>query len=148
MRLTVTTPLAIVVEADDVVHLRAEDPTGAFGILPGHADFLTALSVSVASWRDAAGREHHIALRGGMLEVRGGDAISIASREAVADDDLAHLETEVIARFRRQLAEERDARAEAERLYLAAIRQISRFLRPERYPSRVADRTPFGEYDR
>ena len=44
MRLTVTTPLAIVAEADDVAHLRAEDDTGAFGILPGHADFLTALA--------------------------------------------------------------------------------------------------------
>lgn len=145
MKLTVTTPLAIVVETGDVAHLRAEDPTGAFGILPGHADFLTALSVSVASWRDGAGKEHHIALRGGMLEVRDGNAIAIASREAVADDDLVHLETEVIARFKRQLAEERDARAEAERLYLAAVRQISRFLRPERYPAWAADRLPFGE---
>ena len=59
MKLTVTTPLAIVVEADDVVHLRAEDETGAFGILPGHADFLTALAVSVVSWRDASGTEDH-----------------------------------------------------------------------------------------
>jgi len=142
MKLTVTTPLAIVVDTDDVAHLRAEDPTGAFGILTGHADFLTALTVSVASWRDGAGKEHHVALRGGMLEVLGGDTIAVASREAVADDDLVHLETEVIARFKRQLVEERDARAEAERLYLAAIRQISRFLRPERYP---ADRPPFGE---
>ena len=56
MRLTVTTPLAIVVEADDVAHLRAEDETGAFGILPGHADFLTALAVSVVTWRDSARR--------------------------------------------------------------------------------------------
>ena len=29
MKLTVTTPLAIVVDTDDVVHLRAEDETGA-----------------------------------------------------------------------------------------------------------------------
>ena len=97
MRLTVATPLAIVVEADDVVHLRAEDETGAFGILPGHADFLTALAVSVASWRDERGVEHHIAVRGGMLEVRGGDTIAIASPEAVAGDDLHRLEVEVLA---------------------------------------------------
>ena len=48
MKLSVATPLALVVEADDVRHLRAEDDTGAFGILPGHADFLTALAVSEA----------------------------------------------------------------------------------------------------
>jgi len=70
VRLTVATPLAIVIEVSDVAHLRAEDDTGAFGILPGHADFLTALAVSVASWRDDRGVEHHVAVRGGMLEVR------------------------------------------------------------------------------
>ncbi len=148
MRLTVTTPLAIVVDAPEVAHLRAEDPTGAFGILPGHADFLTALSISVATWRDSGGAEHHVALRGGMLDVRGGDTIAIASREAVADDDLRHLETEVLARFRQRVAEERQARADAERLYLAAIRQISRFLRPERYSAWPGDRSAFEEAER
>jgi F-type H+-transporting ATPase subunit epsilon len=135
VRLTVTTPLAIVVEADGVAHLRAEDETGAFGILPGHADFLTALTVSVASWRDDRGGEHHVAVRGGMLEVRGGDAIAIASPEAVSGDDLHQLESEVLVRFRRQLAEEQTARTDAQRLYLAAIRQIVRFLRAEGAPA-------------
>jgi F-type H+-transporting ATPase subunit epsilon len=135
MRLIVTTPLAIVVEADDVAHLRAEDETGAFGILSGHADFLTALTVSVASWRDDRGTERHVAVRGGMLEVRGGNAIAIASPEAVSGDDLHQLESEVLTRFRRQLAEEQAARTDAQRLYLAAIRQIVRFLRAERAPA-------------
>ena len=135
MRLTVTTPLAIVVEAGDVVYLCAEDDTGAFGILPGHADFLTALAASVASWRDDRGAEHHVALRGGMLEVRDGSTIAIATPEAVAGDDLQRLETEVIARFRRQLVEEQAARTDARRLYLAAIRQIARFLRGGETPT-------------
>ena len=135
MKLTVTTPLAIVVETDDVAYLRAEDETGAFGILDYHADFLTALSVSVASWRDRGGGEHHIAVRGGMLEVRGGATIAIATPEAVLGDDLHRLETEVLARFRRALAEERAARVDAQRLYLAAIRQIYRLIRPEQTPA-------------
>ena len=135
MKLTVTTPLAIVVDADNVAHLRAEDETGAFGILPSHADFLTALIVSVASWRDDRGAEHHVAVRGGMLEVRGGEAIAIASPEAVTGDDLRQLESEVLGRFHRPLAEEQAARADAQRLYLAAIRQIVRLLRAERTPA-------------
>ena len=135
MKLTVTTPLAIVVDADNVAHLRAEDETGAFGILPGHADFLTALIVSVASWRDDRGAEHHIAVRGGMLEVRGGETIAIATPEAVIGDDLHQLESEVLAGFRRRFADEQAARTDAQRLYLAAIRQIVRFLRAERAPA-------------
>lgn len=142
MRLTVTTPLTIIVEADEVVYLRAEDETGAFGILSGHAGFLTALTLSVVSWRDRHGGEHHVAVRGGVLEVRSGDAVSIATREAVADDDLHRLETEVLATFRRRHEEEVTARTDAQRLYLAAIRQISRFLRSERRPSVPGALTP------
>jgi F-type H+-transporting ATPase subunit epsilon len=134
VRLIVTTPLAIVVTAPDVVHLRAEDETGAFGILPDHADFITALAISVASWRDNQGIEHHIAVRGGMLEVRDGEMIAIATPEAVPGDDLRYLEAEVLARFRREFADEQAARSDAQRLYLAAIRQIVRFLRAETTP--------------
>ncbi|MGO9483570.1 MAG: F0F1 ATP synthase subunit epsilon [Rhodomicrobium sp.] len=135
MRLVVTTPLSVVVEAGDVVHLRSEDQTGAFGILPGHADFLTALAISVATWRDATGVEHHLAVRGGMLQVEGGQTITIATREAIAGDDLHRLETEVLTAFHRQTEEEQAARTDAQRLYLAAIRQICRFLKSERQPS-------------
>ena len=132
MNLTVTTPLAIITKAENVAHVRAEDDTGAFGILRGHADFLTALAISVVSWRDDRGAEHHIAVRGGMLAVSGGDTITVATREAVADDDLHRLETEVLASFQRRTEEEITARTDAQRLYLAAIRQIYRFLHPGR----------------
>jgi F-type H+-transporting ATPase subunit epsilon len=145
VKLTVTTPLAIVVDTDAVVHLRAEDETGAFGVLPGHADFLTALSVSVVTWRDKGGEEHHVAVRGGMLEVRGGEHIAIASREAIRDDDLPRLEAEVLTSYRRRFEEEQAARADAQRLYLAAIRQIYRFLRSERgrpvFPASIGQQT-------
>ena len=132
MNLTVTTPLAIITKAENVAHVRAEDDTGAFGILRGHADFLTALAISVVSWRDVRGAEHHIAVRGGMLAVSGGDTITVATREAVADDDLHRLETEVLASFQRRSEEEITARTDAQRLYLAAIRRIYGFLRPDR----------------
>jgi len=144
MKLTVTTPLAIVASAADVAHLRAEDETGAFGILSGHADFLTALSVSVVSWRDHDGAEHHLAVRGGTLEVVDGDTITIATREAVADDDLGRLQREVLARMRRRLEEEQTARIDAQRLYLAAIRQICRFLTSERAPAVPGGPAPAG----
>ena len=132
MKLLVTTPLTIIIGASDVVHVRAEDETGAFGILPGHADFLTALSISVATWKDQAGGEHHVAVRGGMLQVLSGDTITIATREAIVSDDLARLQTEVLTAFRREAEEEKSARTDAQRLYLAAIRQINRFLNSER----------------
>ncbi|WP_193187512.1 F0F1 ATP synthase subunit epsilon [Nisaea sediminum] len=130
MKLVVSTPLSVVVEADHVAHLRAEDETGAFGILPGHADFLTALTISVVTWRDGSDVEHCVAVRGGMLEMRDGNRISIATREAIAHEDLDLLETEVLENFRRHVADERASRLDAHRLYLAAIHQIQTALRP------------------
>ena len=131
MKLVISTPLAVMVEAADVRHLRAEDETGAFGILPGHADFLTALAVSVLTWRDGRGIEHHVAVRGGILEVRQGQSVAVGTREAVPGDDLHRLETEVLAAFHRREDEERAARVDSHRLYLNAIRHIFRTLRPE-----------------
>ena len=132
MRLTISTPLAILADIGDVAHVRAEDATGAFGILPGHADFLTVLATSVVSWRDAQGREHHAALRGGVFEVRAGREIAIATREAVLGDDLERLESDILAKFRREAEQDRAARADAQRLYLAALKRIIRYLRPGR----------------
>jgi len=130
------------------VHLRAEDETGAFGILPGHADFLTGLEISVVTWRDKAGAEHHVAVRGGMLHVHEGDVIDIATREAICSDDLHHLETEVLTVFRRRLEEDQAARTDAQRLYLAAIRQICRFLTSERSPTVPIGFNKFDRPDR
>jgi F-type H+-transporting ATPase subunit epsilon len=55
LHLTVTTPAQILVEAGNVVAVRAEDQSGSFGILPGHADLLTVLVPSVVRWRTTNG---------------------------------------------------------------------------------------------
>jgi F-type H+-transporting ATPase subunit epsilon len=80
-------------------------------------------------------------VRGGMLEVRNGTTIVVATREAVPGDDLHQLETEVLTLFRQQENEEQAAHADAERLYLAAIRQILDLLHPQRraMPRSAAD---------
>lgn len=131
MRLIVTSPMSVVIDTGDVASLRAEDATGAFGILEHHADFLTVLSVSVVTWRDTAGAEHHAAVRGGVLTVSGGENIEIATREAVVSDDLERLEAEVIKRFRQELGAEKASRTAAARFQLAVIRHICRHLRPD-----------------
>lgn len=129
MRLIVTTPTTIVVDRNDVVSLRAEDDTGSFGILDGHADFLTALGPSVVSWRTRDGGAGHCAVRQGILVMEAGNALSIAAREAIASDDLERLEGEVMKRFATSAEEERAARVEAVAMRLKAIRRIIQYLR-------------------
>jgi F-type H+-transporting ATPase subunit epsilon len=131
MKLRVTTPIAFAVETDDVRHVRAEDATGAFGIQDHHAPFITMLTVSVVAWRDGAGLEHYVAVRGGVLSAKQ-DVVEVATREAVTGDDLAQLEHDVIARFRREAQTEQAARGGAARLETAAIRRIYEYIRGER----------------
>jgi F-type H+-transporting ATPase subunit epsilon len=132
VRLRIVTPLSVVVDETHVAALRAEDASGSFGILPGHADFLTSLSFSVVSWRRADSVRRYCAVRRGVLSVTGGADIAVATREAVASDDLEALDQTVLARFREQADFERVERVSATRLQLLAIRQIMRLLRPER----------------
>lgn len=130
MRLSIVTPLAVVVDEDNVLALRAEDATGSFGVLPQHADFLTSLAISVVSWRSGHGARHYCAVRRGVLSVVGGREIVVATREAVAGDDLAILDQTVLSRFRADIESERTEKVESTRLRLNAIRQIMSHLRP------------------
>ncbi|BAI75368.1 ATP synthase F1, epsilon subunit (plasmid) [Azospirillum sp. B510] len=132
LSLVISTPVSVVARLTGIRHLRAEDASGAFGIWPGHADLLTALAVSVISWRDDQGRDGHCAVRGGVLTIHDGARIAVATREAVTGEDLHALERDVLARFRRDREEEGEARSGARRMHLAAIRHILAYLRPER----------------
>ena len=128
MRLRIVTPLSVVVDKY-AQSLRAEDASGSFGILPGHAPFLTALGVSIVSWR-TADAERFCALRGGVLTVGGGSAVDIATREAVVGHDLATLGADVLARFRSDAEEERTEHTETMRLQFNAIRHMVSRLKP------------------
>jgi F-type H+-transporting ATPase subunit epsilon len=140
MRLLIATPTAVVIDERDAVAIRAEDESGSFGVLPGHTDFLTALTISVVSWRNVDGRSRHCAVRRGVLSVTGGDEVAIATREAVPGDDLDRLERVVLHEFRKRLDSEQAARTGDLELRVRVVRRIVRYLRPDK--SRVMeDRT-------
>ncbi len=130
MKLRIVTPLDVVIDEDGVTALRAEDASGSFGILAGHAPFLTTLATTVVRWTSATGSRHYCAVRNGVLSVAEGNAISIATRVAVAGDDLGVLDRQVIARFEADLEAERVERFEGARLQLDAIRKIVAHLQP------------------
>jgi F-type H+-transporting ATPase subunit epsilon len=132
MRLVVTTPTALVVDAADIAHMRAEDATGAFGILPRHADFVTVLPVSVVTWRGKDGREGFVLVRRGVLTMREGEVVEIAARGAYSKQDLAALGETAIEDLRRADETEDVVRTADTRLHLATMRQIERVLRAGR----------------
>lgn len=131
MHLLITEPAHVVADHADIVSVRAEDASGWFGVMPGHADLITVLSPSVVLWRHADGREGCCAVRGGVFSVSHGHEVAIATRQAQPGDNLAALEHAVRERFRAEQDEERRARVAATKLHAAAIRQIIRTLRPD-----------------
>jgi F-type H+-transporting ATPase subunit epsilon len=130
MKLLITEPTAVIAEHDDVASLRAEDESGGFGILQGHADLLTVLPPSVIMWRHVDGREGFCAVRRGVLTVRHGQEIAIATRQAQLGSDLETLETTVLERFSAETEAERRARVASTKLHMQAIRRIIAALRP------------------
>jgi len=76
LTLEIATPMRLVVseQVDEVVAPGSE---GYFGVLPGHAAFLTTLGVGVVTYR--IGRdEHQLAIAGGFAEVRNDKVIILA----------------------------------------------------------------------
>lgn len=142
MRLLITTPAGIAIDDDCVASLRAEDESGGFGILPGHADLLTVLEVSVLAWNCTDGRQKVAALRGGVLRILGGREVRIATRAAVLEDTLSKLGLAVIEQFRHQEAEDEAARISTARLHLAAMRQLQRYLSAAREGGAAANGRP------
>lgn len=132
MRLTVSTPTALIEDVDDLRQVRAEDETGAFGILPGHTDFVTVLPVSVVTWQAADGREGFVLVRRGVMTVRDGSRVEIAARGGYRHDALPELGAAVWEELRRAEDEEHVTRTTDARLHLATMRQVERVLRAGR----------------
>lgn len=132
LHLTITTPTTVLVDSAKVVAVRAEDESGGFGILPGHANLLTVLPASVVRWHERSGATRFCAVRGGVLVVSGGERVAIACRQGTMGDDLAQLEKDVREMRRAEAEADKSARVEQMRLHARAVRQLMRYLRPDR----------------
>ena len=76
LSLEITTPMRLVV-AEQVDEVVAPGIEGYFGVLPGHAPFLTTLGVGIVTYR--IGRDdYQLAVSGGFAEVRNDKVIILA----------------------------------------------------------------------
>jgi F-type H+-transporting ATPase subunit epsilon len=71
---------------DGVAAFVGEDASGSFGILAGHARFMTCLALGLARFRKAQGSWQYLALPGGLLYFRD-DVLTLSTRHYLVDAD-------------------------------------------------------------
>lgn len=112
-----------------VARLFAVANNGAFGMLPNHVDFVTALVPSVLILTEDDGSEQFFGIDEGVL-VKHGYNVDIAIRRGVQGDDLNTLNQTVQATFVEVDEQERVARSALSRLEAGLVRRFGDLRKP------------------
>ena len=124
LSLEITTPMRMVV-AEQVDEVVAPGIEGYFGVLPGHAPFLTTLGTGIVTYR--IGRdEHQLAVSGGFAEVRNDKVIILAdTAERPEEIDRARAER-ARERAERRLSGRAQEEVDYARCQIALARAVTR----------------------
>ncbi|SHF44017.1 F-type H+-transporting ATPase subunit epsilon [Litoreibacter ascidiaceicola] len=128
MNVTLRLPMRTLFEGR-AERIGAVAPNGAFGILPNHIDFVTAIVPSVLTLRLEDGSEEIFGLDEGLLVKKGHEVVVIALR-GVRGDDLGTLQDTVEANFIQMDEDERQARSALSRLEADMVRRFAELQRP------------------
>jgi F-type H+-transporting ATPase subunit epsilon len=109
--------------------LFATAVNGAFGMLPNHTDFVTALVPSVLILTDETGEELFFGIDEGLL-VKTGHKVDIAIRRGVKGDSLDTLNDTIQTAFVEVDEEERVARSALSRLEANIVRRFGDLRKP------------------
>ncbi len=99
MRLRVLLPEQILLDTE-VRKITAEAENGSFGLLPRHADFVTALVPGILTFTSADGQEEFLAVDEGILVKNDAD-VRVSTRNAVLGGELGELKRLIEERFKR-----------------------------------------------
>lgn len=112
------------------IELAAVAQNGAFGILPNHTDFVTALVPSVLTLTVSGGEELIFGIDEGLL-VKKGHAVDVAIRRGVQGESLETLRETVESTFVQIDEDERVARTALSRLEANIVRRFADLRRPQ-----------------
>lgn len=128
MQITLRLPARTLFEGS-AVKLFAVAENGAFGILPNHTDFVTALVPGILILTTETGTERFFGIDEGIL-VKRGHHIDIAIRRGAQDDNLDSLHDTVKGTFIELDEEERGARTAFSRLEADIVRRFGDLRKP------------------
>lgn len=123
MRLRILSPASVVVD-EPVSRIVADSPSGRFGILPRHLDFVTPLSPGVLVYVTEDGRQRYVAVDEGVL-VKRAEQVMAAVRRAVPGEALESLRAIVEEEFEALDDRERTTRSALARLEADFVRRFT-----------------------
>ena len=129
MRVTLLLPTRTLFDGR-ATQLAAVAQNGAFGILPNHTDFVTALVPSVLTLTAPDGEELIFGIDEGLL-VKKGHAVDVAIRRGVQGESLETLRETVESSFVQIDDDERVARTALSRLEANIVRRFADLRRPQ-----------------
>ncbi|KGF71099.1 ATPase [Hoeflea sp. BAL378] len=112
------------------IELAAVAQDGAFGMLPNHTDFVTALVPSVLTLTVPGGEELFFGIDEGLL-VKKGHSVDVAIRRGVQGESLETLRETVENTFVQIDEDERVARTALSRLEANIVRRFADLRRPQ-----------------
>jgi F-type H+-transporting ATPase subunit epsilon len=115
---------------DDVLSFVAEDASGSFGILPGHARFVTVLEFGLASFRTASAGWRYVAAPGAVLRFAGGE-LHLATRRFVCGADYERIRDVLRQQLRAEEDALREIRLSLRRLEESMLRRLWQLARGE-----------------
>lgn len=119
---------------DNIASFVAEDDTGSFGILPGHARLLTVLTTGLARFRAAGRPWEFIALPGAVLYCHDNE-VHVCARRYLRDVDYERIG----AALREQLQSEEQALQQVrQRLHRLEEEMLKRLWRLRRHGEMLA----------
>ncbi|MDB9539611.1 F0F1 ATP synthase subunit epsilon [Anabaenopsis arnoldii] len=122
MKIKILLPTKILLE-EPATKINAEAENGAFGILPNHIDFVTALVPSILSFVTPQGQENFLAVDQGIL-VKCGNQVLISTRQAIRGNNLETLQQTVETEFKKLNEKQKMARSAAAKLEISFMRGL------------------------
>jgi F-type H+-transporting ATPase subunit epsilon len=113
---------------DGVTSFVGQDPSGKFGILPGHARMMTSLLFGLARYRVGEGEWRYLALPGALLYFVGNE-LYLNTRRYMIDADYERISVALEAELR---AEEEKLRGMKESLHRMEAEMLKRLEQMER----------------
>lgn len=111
---------------EDVVSFVGEDGSGSFGLMAGHARFVTTLVFGLSRVRYADGRLEYLAMPGGVAYFDGGE-ITLSTRRYLRGDDFKQMSKvlrEELAKEVQELAEFKSSLEQMERAMMLRLWRI------------------------